>query len=127
MTLLNRRGLFFLDSRTTAQTVALDVAHEQGVPALKRDVFLDHDRSPEAVHRSFERAIAIARSKGQAVLIGHPYQVSLDYLEKRLAELPADIRLVSAQKLASRRSAANYPAVLAQLPHPSFPHISPGQ
>lgn len=127
MNLLNRQGLFFLDSRTTAATVALDVANEQGVPALKRDVFLDHDRSPEAVHRAFERAIYLARKQGHAVLIGHPYAVSLDYLEERLTTLPEDIRLVTAASLARQSAQISRPTVLAQPPHPNFPHISPGR
>jgi len=127
MSLLNEQGLFFLDSRTTAATVALDIANEQGVPALKRDVFLDNDRSPSAVHLAFEHAIQIARKQGQAVLIAHPYAVSLDYLEERLSRLPDDIRLVSAASLAKPRQTATRPVVLARQPNPSFVHISPGR
>ncbi|XOV84043.1 MAG: divergent polysaccharide deacetylase family protein [bacterium] len=126
MTLLRQRDLFFLDSRTTAATVALDVAREQGVPAIKRDVFLDHDPSPQAVHHAFERALDIARRNGRAVLIGHPYDVSLDYLEGRLADLPADIKMVSVAQLAQRQAQFSRPAVLAQPPRLVSPRISPG-
>src|SRR5205807_7267740 len=48
---LRRRGLLFLDSRTTAQTVAFQVAVEHGVPSVSRDVFLDNEDKPEAVQR----------------------------------------------------------------------------
>ena len=81
---LSQRGLYFLDSRTTAQTVALNVAQQFGVPALKRDVFLDHVPTADAIHQAFEQALYVARQQGHAVLIGHPYPVSLEYLEARL-------------------------------------------
>lgn len=126
MTMLRQRDLFFLDSRTTAATVALQVAREQGVPAVRRDVFLDHDPSPAAVHLAFERALHIARRNGRAILIGHPYDVSLDYLEGRLADLPADIKMVSVAQLALRQTKFSRPAMLAQPPRLVSPHISPG-
>ena len=124
---LEDRGLFFLDSRTTAETVALRVALEHGVPALKRDVFLDHERTTSAIHGAFERALQIARRNGHAVVIGHPYAITLDYLDKRLRSLPSDIQLVKAAELAQRRAQPSYPAVLAQPPGLRSLHISPGR
>ncbi|MEM9621861.1 MAG: divergent polysaccharide deacetylase family protein [Pseudomonadota bacterium] len=104
MSQLSWRGLYFLDSRTTAATVALDMARQMGVPAVRRDVFLDHHRDRRAIHQAFEQALRVARYQGHAVLVGHPYPMSLDYLEQRLTDLPADIRLVSAGYLAKRLS-----------------------
>lgn len=127
MSQLQERGLFFLDSRTSAETVALQVAHDSGVPALKRDVFLDHDRSPHAIDRAFQQALTIARRNGHAVLIGHPYTVSLEFLEDRLRELPADIELVNAADLAKRGRQPPYPTILAQPPGLSSLRISPGR
>lgn len=128
---LSKRGLYFLDSRTTAQTVALTVAQQFGVPALKRDVFLDHVPTAHAIHQAFERALYVARQQGHAVLIGHPYPVSLDYLEARLRELPNDIKLVTASTLLQQKAQQNPPAishpeVFAQPPGLTSLHISPG-
>jgi uncharacterized protein len=90
------RGLFFLDSRTTPATVAQEVAHASGVPALRRDVFLDHSSHPADIARAFERAIAIARQQGHAILIAHPYAASLRFLEAELPLLEArGIRQIS--------------------------------
>lgn len=50
-----RNDLFFVDSYTTVHSVALQMATEAGVSAVRRDVFLDPDRSPETVMRQFER------------------------------------------------------------------------
>ena len=82
-----REGLFFIDSYTTHESIALKVASEEGVSATKRDVFLDHDRSTEAVIREFERLKAIARKNGQAVGIGHPSPETLEVLERLLPKL----------------------------------------
>ncbi|MFX0094910.1 MAG: divergent polysaccharide deacetylase family protein [Candidatus Hodarchaeota archaeon] len=40
---IRRRGLYFLDSRTTAASVAEATARDWAVPTIHRDVFLDHD------------------------------------------------------------------------------------
>ncbi|MFK7915979.1 MAG: divergent polysaccharide deacetylase family protein [Pseudomonadales bacterium] len=99
MAQLAGQNLYFLDSRTTAATVAHDTAKHWGVPTLKRDVFLDHVRTPQAVAAEFRRALGIARKQGFAVLIAHPHTVSLDYLEQALRDLPADIETVTLSEL----------------------------
>ena len=86
---LHAQSLFFLDSRTTPDTVARDVAVERGVPSARRDVFLDHVVAAHDIAAEFERAISIARQQGHAVLIAHPYQLSLTFLEQALPTLAA--------------------------------------
>jgi polysaccharide deacetylase 2 family uncharacterized protein YibQ len=85
--MLARDGLFFVDSYTTHESVALQIAAEAGVHARKRDVFLDPDRSTETVRREFERLKTIARKHGSAIAIGHPYEATLDLLERELPKL----------------------------------------
>lgn len=82
-----REGLFFIDSYTHHDSVALQIADETGVDAMKRDVFLDPDRLPETVAREFERMKDLARTRGQVVAIGHPYPATLDLLERELPRL----------------------------------------
>lgn len=81
-----RDGLFFIDSYTTHHSVALQIARESGVAAVKRDVFLDHERRKETVRQELERLKRLARERGAAVAIGHPYPETLEVLEE---ELPA--------------------------------------
>lgn len=91
-----KRRLFFIDSRTTAASVAAITARANGIPSMSRDVFLDHIRTPEAVNEAFDTLIRLARRNGHAVGIGHPHSVTLDMLEARLPELKAKgIRLIS--------------------------------
>ena len=82
-----RGDLFFVDSYTTVHSVALRIARESGVPAVKRDVFLDPDSSADTVPREFRRLMKIARQQGYAVGIGHPYPATLDFLEQALPSL----------------------------------------
>jgi uncharacterized protein len=117
------RQLIFLDSRTTAQTVAYRVAREASIPALQRDVFLDHVPHPRAIDAEFARALEIARQRGRAIVIAHPYPVTLDFLSIALATLPADVEVTSLQALVSPR----HPAVLARRESPASPHRSLGQ
>jgi polysaccharide deacetylase 2 family uncharacterized protein YibQ len=83
----NREKLFFIDSYTHHESVALQIAQEAGVSAVKRDVFLDPDRAPETVVREFERMKKLARERGRVVAIGHPYPATLELLERELPRL----------------------------------------
>ncbi|WP_426414999.1 divergent polysaccharide deacetylase family protein [Aestuariirhabdus sp. LZHN29] len=108
MAVLQTRGLFFVDSRTSADTVGASTAQARGVPHLSRQVFLDHDRDPEAIAAAFNKGIRIARQTGIAILIGHPYPETLDLLERRLPLLEAEgIVLVSAGQLLGQQSIAH--------------------
>jgi polysaccharide deacetylase 2 family uncharacterized protein YibQ len=97
-----REGLFFIDSYTTHHSVALRMAREAGIAARRRDVFLDHDRSPEALEREFERLKRLARERGKAVGVGHPHPETLDMLEEELDTLEREgIELVPISQLIS--------------------------
>lgn len=88
--ILSREDLFFVDSYTTAESIALNIALESGVPAVRRDVFLDPDQAPETLAREFSRLKKLARRKGFAVGIAHPYKTTLAFLESALPTLEAD-------------------------------------
>ena len=82
-----RDNLFFIDSYTTHESIALQIARETGIDARKRDVFLDPDRDPATVVREFERMKRLAQKRGSIVVIGHPYAATLDLLERELPKL----------------------------------------
>ena len=103
MSVISSHGLFFLDSRTTARTVAMRIATDWGVPAVRRDVFLDHDRQLEAIDAAFRRAITIANDRGYAIIIAHPHDITLQFLEKRLPTLQGTT-LVPVSSLTTSRS-----------------------
>ena len=77
---IKKRDLFFLDSRTSAESVGYREARRLGIPAAQRQVFLDGDPSPEAIRTQFHRLLAEARRSGAAIAIGHPYPSTLSIL-----------------------------------------------
>jgi len=83
---LEKRHLFFLDSRTSAQTVGESTAQEHGLPTIARDVFLDDSVQPDAIRAQLAAAEKVARRKGYAVAIGHPHENTLAALEAWLPE-----------------------------------------
>ncbi|HEY7112194.1 MAG TPA: divergent polysaccharide deacetylase family protein [Thermoanaerobaculia bacterium] len=99
-TVLSRRGLFFVDSRTTTSTVARDEAEKARVPSTSRRVFLDDTATTEAVSRAFDELVRRAKEEGEALAIGHPHPATLDVLERELRNLPAKgVRLVRVRDL----------------------------
>lgn len=108
-------ALFFVDSYTTHRSIALALALEGGVPAVRRDVFLDPDRSPETLRREFDRLKDLSRRRGMAVGIGHPYPATLGFLEAELPKLAGEgyelvgIREYVARQTRSLRAASGAP------------------
>jgi polysaccharide deacetylase 2 family uncharacterized protein YibQ len=112
----DRERLFFIDSFTTHESVAMQIAGEAGVDAVKRDVFLDPDRDPETVAREFERMKRLARKRGTIVAIGHPYPATLELLERELPKLEREgIELVTISTLFREPPAVNT-TINAQVP-----------
>jgi uncharacterized protein len=80
-------NLYFVDSYTTVDSIAYQIAGENGVPAARRDVFLDDDNNPQAVQFQFKRLLEIAHKKGFALAIGHPRPATMDVLAAELPKL----------------------------------------
>lgn len=78
---LKQRSLYFLDSRTSVETVAEATARESAVPTNRRHVFLDNESSAEAIAQQWQRALSIAEDQGYAIVIGHPYPATLEFLK----------------------------------------------
>jgi polysaccharide deacetylase 2 family uncharacterized protein YibQ len=84
---LSTRRLFFLDSRTTGETVVPEEGFRVGVAVLSRDVFLDDSDDPASVERQLDAAEDLARKEGRAIAIGHPRPATLALLEQRIPRL----------------------------------------
>jgi len=80
-----RRGLLFLDSRTTKDTKGRALAEAAGVPVIERQVFLDNKIEAAAIREQLQTAEKVARSKGAAVAIGHPHPATIETLKTWLA------------------------------------------
>lgn len=108
---LSSRGLFFLDSRTSARSVGYRVAARLGLPAAERQVFLDPDPAPEAIRAQFHRLLGLSRTRGAAVAIGHPLPETLAVLEEEVPKARAlGYEFVPVSYLLDRPDAPEEPA-----------------
>ncbi len=89
MRALSGRGLLFVDSLTSPDSVAAEEARAHGLPTAARDVFIDHDMDPSAIAGQLAMLEAIALRRGYAIGIAHPKPMTLDFLEPWLRGLPA--------------------------------------
>ena len=100
MQVLSERRVYFIDSRTTADTVALDAARQAGIPAFYRSVFLDNTQATAYSLGQLRELCRVVRVQGVALAIGHPYPTTVSALREFLPELERqDIELVPASEL----------------------------
>lgn len=85
LTEIKRRNLVFVDSRTIASTIAEEVAHDLGVKAASRKIFIDQGFAGGDVNENMKRLIIEAQKNGSAIGIGHAIGTTLDEV---IAALP---------------------------------------
>ncbi len=96
---LKKRDLFFIDSRTTPETLCKPSARLFQLAFFQRDVFLDNVPKRSAIKGQLQQLIAIAESHGEAVGIAHPYTVTVDTLREMLPEIQKRVDLVPASEV----------------------------
>jgi polysaccharide deacetylase 2 family uncharacterized protein YibQ len=79
-----RRGLYFLDSKTSPSSVICEVASELRLPCLENDLFLDNVADSSAVAERLEELGRLAKKRGSAIGIMHPHPSSLAALKAAL-------------------------------------------
>ncbi len=89
MSELKKRGLYFLDSRTINTSIAAETAAQKNVPTAIRDVFLDHENTPEFIAQALKNTEAVARRRGSAIAIGHPKGITMAALRQWIPTLEA--------------------------------------
>jgi polysaccharide deacetylase 2 family uncharacterized protein YibQ len=77
MRVIKEEGLFFVDSRTIGNTVAYDVAKQMNIRTTHKDVFIDHIQTYSHSIAQIRKLVEIARTKGKAIAIGHPFDSTL--------------------------------------------------
>jgi len=105
MELLSKQGLFFVDSFTSADSVAETSAVNAGLPGLRRNIFLDNIRTQQAMNKQFNKAIKHSHQSANphTIIIAHPYPETLAYLSQRLAAENPDFQLVKLSQLLSNK------------------------
>lgn len=102
LSVMRDHGLFFVDSRTTSQSIVKQEALRAGVPTLVRDVFLDNVAEVDAIRVEISRLVRRAKQNGAAVGICHPYPETIAALRLEQEQLKdTSIELVFASRMVS--------------------------
>lgn len=80
--LLKTEGFVFVDSYTVASSKVKQIASEEGDRYVKRSVFIDNRQNIAYIHEQLKKAVAIAKKRGYAVVIGHPHPKTLQALRE---------------------------------------------
>jgi polysaccharide deacetylase 2 family uncharacterized protein YibQ len=100
LTALKGRGLFFIDSVTSPDTVGIRLAQELGIKSGRRHVFLDNNQNEAYIRGQLRQAVRLARKTGGAIVICHPHPTTIQTLTSALPELQKQgITLVPASRL----------------------------
>ncbi len=98
------RGLYFVDSRTTAETVVFSTARQLDIPTAERTVFLDNEEDADVASCMLRlgELIRVARLRGSAVGIGHPRATTLEAIRRMAGEFSRHgVELVFASEIVS--------------------------
>ncbi len=98
-TILKKRDLFFVDSRTSADTLCRPSAELLRLPFAERDVFIDHEQTVSFVRQQLNLLVKRARRQGYAIGIAHPHPVTLEVLTEMLPELKKKVFFTHASKV----------------------------
>lgn len=87
MSAVSARGLYFVDSRTSSNSVAYETASSLNIVSGRRDIFLDNSRDVEDIRAQFNRLLELALRDGKAMAIGHPHKETLQVLQEEIPRL----------------------------------------
>jgi len=83
MELCQKHGLFFIDSRTSAQSVAANVAQDAHIPWNARDIFLDNSVQEKDLQHAWDSAMGCIKRNDSCIMLAHPHPESIAFLEQQ--------------------------------------------
>lgn len=86
MQVCREKHLFFVDSRTTAASVASTMAARAGIPWASRQIFLDNQTDEASLQRMWNQALACERRYGACIVIAHPHRQTLAFLAQHTVQ-----------------------------------------
>ena len=84
---LKDENKFFIDSRTTVETIGETTMKVFGVPTASRNIFLDNDDDEEKIKQQLMKLVKKAKEKGFAIGIGHVKPKTLNVLKTNIPQL----------------------------------------
>ena len=100
------RNYYFIDSRTSVNSQALNAARQHGLRSETRDIFVDHDLVEHKMKQQLALAIDVAKRRGSAVVIAHPFPETMKTLEAWLPKAKQEgVKFVYMSELLTIRQA----------------------
>ena len=84
---MKERGLFFLDSRTTIETIGETTMEIFDVPTARRNIFLDNEDDEETIEKQLMKLVKRSEEVGSAIGIGHVKPKTLNVLSDQIPKL----------------------------------------
>ena len=92
---LKKRGLIFVDSRTSLKSIAYEQAREMELISGYNQGFLDAIDSIKVMEERMEELKALAQEKGKIIIIAHPRRNTLRFLKAQLPLLREKIDFIT--------------------------------
>ena len=84
---IKEKKKFFIDSRTTRNSLAETTMRKYNVATNKRDIFLDNELDEEKINTQLLKLAELSEEKGIAIGIGHVKPQTLSVLEREIPVL----------------------------------------
>lgn len=84
---IKKKNLYFVDSRTTPDSIAFALAKKMGIKSAYREVFLDNEKNNKYIKQQFQKLILIAKKRGEALGIAHSNLVTAHTLKEIIQQL----------------------------------------
>jgi polysaccharide deacetylase 2 family uncharacterized protein YibQ len=96
---LKARGLYYVDSRTTTETVGRPSAERLHLRFAERDIFIDHYQDADFIRKQLRRLVKRAYTQGRAIGIAHPHPLTIELMRAALPELKTKVTLVPVSRV----------------------------
>jgi polysaccharide deacetylase 2 family uncharacterized protein YibQ len=84
---LRAKKLYFLDSRTSRESIAYDLAKKMGLRSAFRNVFFDSTVGVNFTRQKITELCRLSQRTGKAIGIGHPFPETLRALKENIGLL----------------------------------------
>lgn len=84
---IKSRGLFFIDSLTSGNSIIYKVSYNKNVKCKKRDIFLDNIDDKKYIKEQLKKLVFLASKNGYAIGIGHDRENTAAVLEEMYPEI----------------------------------------
>ncbi len=88
-------GVFFIDSRTSGNSLAYETAMQMGVQSARNASFIDHENSVAFMKRQIAKVVQMARQKGRVLAICHARTGTIRFLSGLYETIDTDVQFVT--------------------------------